>query len=81
MDYLKLKSITKKDVYPSPCIDDTIDSLKGAKYFSSMGLHFGYSQIDVLEANPDKLYLVQKACTNLKSCHLDSAMRSQLSRE
>ncbi|GFV46755.1 retrovirus-related Pol polyprotein from transposon 297 [Trichonephila clavipes] len=38
VDYRKLNSVTKKDVYPLPRIDDTLDCLKGAKFFSSMDL-------------------------------------------
>ncbi|GFU62993.1 hypothetical protein TNCV_29061 [Trichonephila clavipes] len=41
VDYRKLNSVTKKDVYPLPRIDDTLDCLKGAKYFSSMDLRSG----------------------------------------
>ncbi|GBN33189.1 Transposon Ty3-I Gag-Pol polyprotein, partial [Araneus ventricosus] len=34
LDYRKLNTITTKDVYPLPRIDDTLDSLKGAQFFS-----------------------------------------------
>ncbi|GFV00982.1 CCHC-type domain-containing protein [Trichonephila clavipes] len=33
----KLNSVTKKDVYPLPRIDDTLDCLKGAMFFSFHG--------------------------------------------
>ncbi|GFT91272.1 hypothetical protein TNCV_1191031 [Trichonephila clavipes] len=38
VDYRKLNSVTKKDVYPLPRIDDTLDCLKGAMFSSSMDL-------------------------------------------
>lgn len=36
VDYRKLNSVTKRDVYPLPRIDDTLDRLRHAKYFSSL---------------------------------------------
>ncbi|GFV66106.1 retrovirus-related Pol polyprotein from transposon 17.6 [Trichonephila clavipes] len=41
----------EKDVYPLPRIDDTLDCLKGAKFFSSMDLRSGYWQIEIDEAD------------------------------
>ncbi|UYV82760.1 hypothetical protein LAZ67_22000761 [Cordylochernes scorpioides] len=46
--------VTKKDVYPLPRIDDTLDSLKGTKFYSSMDLRSGYWQIEVDEADREK---------------------------
>jgi transposase InsO family protein len=58
VDYRKLNSISKKDVYPLPRIDDTLDCLKGARYFSSMDLFSGYWQIEVDEADREKTAFV-----------------------
>lgn len=33
VDYRKLNSVTKKDAYPLPRIDESLDTLSGAKYF------------------------------------------------
>ena len=33
VDYRKLNSITRKDAYPLPRIDDTLDALAGAQWF------------------------------------------------
>ena len=38
VDYRKLNAITKLDVYPLPCIDDSLDLLADTKYFSSLDL-------------------------------------------
>ncbi|GFU81145.1 retrovirus-related Pol polyprotein from transposon 297 [Trichonephila clavipes] len=46
--------VRKKDVYPLPRIDDTLDCLKGAKFFSSMDLRSGYWQIEIDEADREK---------------------------
>ena len=45
IDYRKLNSISKKDVYPLPRIDDILDTLGGMKFFSSVDLAAGYWQI------------------------------------
>ncbi len=47
IDYRKLNSITKKDVYPLPRIDDIFDTLGGAKYFTSLDLASGYWQVSL----------------------------------
>ncbi|GFQ96992.1 hypothetical protein TNCT_627931 [Trichonephila clavata] len=54
VDYRRLNRITNKDVYPLPRIDDTLNSLKGSKFFSSMDLSSGYWQIEVDEADREK---------------------------
>ncbi|GFS82463.1 hypothetical protein TNCV_4777721 [Trichonephila clavipes] len=54
VDYRKLNSVTKKDVYPLPRIDDTLDCLKGAMFFSSMDLRSGYWQVEIDEADREK---------------------------
>ena len=45
VDYRKLNSVTKKDVYPLPRIDDILDTLEGATYFTTLDLASGYWQI------------------------------------
>lgn len=58
VDYRHLNNITKKDVYPLPRIDDALDSLHGAKYFSSIDLRSGYWQIAVDELDREKTAFV-----------------------
>jgi len=45
VDYRKLNAITKKDVYPIPRIDDSLNALGGMKYCSTFDLAQGYWQI------------------------------------
>lgn len=58
VDYRRLNKVTKKDVYPLPRIDDTLDRLCHAKYFSSMDLKSGYWQIEVDERDREKTAFV-----------------------
>lgn len=58
IDYRKLNSVTKRDVYPLPRIDDTLDRLRDAKYFSSLDLKSGYWQIEVDERDREKTAFV-----------------------
>ena len=50
IDYRKVNSVTRKDAYPLPCVDDTLDTLAGSKWFSTLDLLSGYWQVEV---NPD----------------------------
>ena len=54
VDYRPLNAITRKEVYPLPLISETLDSLGGAKYFSSMDLASGYFQVALNEASIEK---------------------------
>ena len=54
IDYRKLNEVTHKDSYPLPNIQDCLDSLDGAQYFSSMDLCSGYWQVAMSEDDKDK---------------------------
>ena len=49
VDYRKLNSVTKKDQYPLPRIEDILDTLGGMRYFSTLDLASGYWQIEMDE--------------------------------
>ena len=42
VDYRKLNSVTKPDVFPLPRIDDCLDVLSGTRYFSTLDLSSGF---------------------------------------
>ena len=54
VDYRRLNAITKRDVYPLPRIDDVLDCLGGASFFTSLDLASGYWQVPVEHAHREK---------------------------
>jgi len=54
IDYRALNSVTKKDSYPLPNINITLNRLKGAKFFSTLDFASGYWQIGLAEADREK---------------------------
>jgi hypothetical protein len=49
IDYRALNKITLKNQYPLPRIDDLLDQLQHAKYFTKLDLKSGYHQVRVKE--------------------------------
>ncbi|KAE9178650.1 hypothetical protein PF002_g28021 [Phytophthora fragariae] len=60
IDYRMLNAITKRDVYPLPRIDDTLDNLHGAKRYTSLDLHAGYWQVPMALKDRDKTAFVTR---------------------
>ncbi|GFT53861.1 retrovirus-related Pol polyprotein from transposon 412 [Trichonephila clavipes] len=80
VDYRKLNDVTKKDSYPLPRIDDTLDTLSGHKWFSTLDLKSGYWQVEIHPEDREKQHsLPAKDYGSSKSCRSGSAMRQLLS--
>ena len=54
IDYRQLNTVTRKDVYPLPRIDDCLDAMGSATLFSTFDLRSSYHQVEVAPQDRDK---------------------------
>ncbi len=54
VDYRQLNSKTRKDAFPLPRIEESLDTLTGARWFSTLDLASGYNQVPVTERDKQK---------------------------
>jgi hypothetical protein len=60
IDCRALNKVTKKDVYPLPRIDETLEALGGARLFTTLDLRSGYWQIGMAPGDRDKTAFTTK---------------------
>ncbi|GMF41536.1 unnamed protein product [Phytophthora fragariaefolia] len=60
IDYRALNKVAKRDMYPLPRIDDTLEALSGALLISTLDLRVGYWQIGVAPEDRDKTAFMTK---------------------
>jgi hypothetical protein len=78
VDYRALNSRTVRDAYQLPRIDEAMDALIGAKYFSTLDLKSGYWQVQVAKEHKERTaQLAHWDSGNAILCHLDCAMHPQ----
>jgi hypothetical protein len=49
IDYLALNEFTRKDAYPLPRVDETLDELNDVHFYTNLGLASGFWQVRVRE--------------------------------
>jgi len=54
VNYRRLNSVTKKDTYPIPRMDDCLDSLGEAQFFSTLDCTAGYWQVPLNKEDQEK---------------------------
>ena len=58
VDYRQLNSVSEKDAHPLPRIEDSLDALEGATFFSTLDMTSGYHQVEVAMEDRDKTAFV-----------------------
>jgi hypothetical protein len=54
IDYRGLNEVTRKDAYPLPRVDDTLDELKDANFYTHLDLASGFWQVRVRDMDVHK---------------------------
>ena len=77
VDYRKQNKITRHMAINLPLIDDVLNRLSGAKFFTSIDLRAGYWQVKCHESSQDLTANCIGAFSPLRSCPVDYVMLQQ----
>ena len=50
-DYRRLNEATIKNKYPLPLIQELIDKVRGARYFTKLDIRWGYNNVRIREGD------------------------------
>ncbi len=72
IDYRRVNSLTAGQHWPLPNIEDCVNALHGAKYFSTIDLKSGYHQMGLSDDDKDKTAFITRSghwpLPNIKDC-------------
>jgi hypothetical protein len=54
VDYRRLNSVTKKDAYALPRVEEILENLSGNKFFTVLDAKSGYHQVEIKEEHKEK---------------------------
>jgi len=60
VDYRAINAVTYTDSYPLPLIDNCLNAMNSAAWFSTLDLRAGYHNIPVAEKDRDKTALITR---------------------
>lgn len=60
LDYRKLNAIMKRNAYPLPRVDESLDALLGSVYFSKLDLFSGYWQVPLSKDVQEKAVFMMR---------------------